>query len=114
MLTAVLLLQACGALEDSPSIFVEDDYFQPPMDSLTAGRNDSVTVVFRWGGSHSHTLTWDSGPGTLPDDAPTMIGGTFQVVLVTGTYLYHCAIHDAAFGMRGTIVVSPYAGARAF
>lgn len=115
ILVAMFLLPACGTVSDLPSIFLEDNYFTPVLDSLTAGSNDSLTVVFRWGNtSNNHTITWDDGPGILPEDSPSVSAGSFQVVLIPGTYNYHCAIHDAAYGMRGTIVVSPFTAAHAF
>ena len=116
ILTAVLLLQACGTMDAPGSgIAVQNYFFFPAVDTVTAGGNDSATVTFRWGSpSDAHTVTWDTGPGTLPMSSQAMYEGTYMATLVPGTYTYHCEIHTAAYGMRGIIVVLPAGSARAF
>ena len=116
MLTAMLLLQACQPLNEGPNdIFVTNYAFSPPMATVSVNRFDTVAVSFRWAAAaEAHNITWDSGPGTLPANSPTMSGGTYMVTLVPGTYVYHCEIHDASLGMRGTIVVQPFTAASAF
>ncbi len=72
--------------------------FRPTPDTVPAGN-----VTFSWAaGSVNHTVTWDSGPGTLPADIGPQSTGSVVVSVQMGTYLYHCSIHA---GMSGTIVV---------
>jgi len=85
------------------TITVANDFFSPTPDTVAAG-----SVTFSWAaGSNGHTLTWDSGPGTLPANTGTITSGTRTVTLQAGTYQYHCAIHGGpGAGMHGTIVVN--------
>lgn len=86
----------------STTITVANNTFQPTPDTVPAG-----PVTFSWATpSNGHTVTWDSGPGTLPASTGTLGSGTVVVTLQAGTYQYHCAIHGATgTGMHGTIVV---------
>lgn len=91
-----------GGAGSSPTITVGNDFFNPTPNTVSAGQ-----VTFRWATpSNGHTLTWDSGPGTLPANTGTISSGTRTVTLQPGTYQYHCAIHGGpGTGMHGTIVV---------
>jgi plastocyanin len=84
------------------TITVGNDFFSPTPVTVAAG-----AVTFRWATpSHGHTLTWDSGPGTLPANTGTITSGSRTVTLQAGTYQYHCSIHGGpGTGMHGTIVV---------
>jgi plastocyanin len=86
----------------STTITVGNNVFSPTPDTVAAGQ-----VTFSWSTpSNGHTVTWDSGPGTLPANTATLTSGTVVVTLQAGTYQYHCAIHGTpSSGMRGTIVV---------
>jgi len=86
----------------STTITVGNNVFSPTPDTVAPGQ-----VTFSWSTpSNGHTVTWDSGPGTLPSSTSTMTSGTYVATLVAGTYQYHCAIHGGpGTGMRGTIVV---------
>jgi len=85
----------------STTITVGNNLFSPTPDTVAAG-----TVTFSWATpSNGHNVTWDTGPGTLPTSSATMMSGTYAVTLQAGTYTYHCTIHVAQYGMRGTIVV---------
>ncbi len=85
----------------STTITVGNNLFSPTPDTVAAG-----TVTFSWATpSNGHNVTWDTGPGTLPTSSATMMSGTYAVPLQAGTYTYHCTIHVAQYGMRGTIVV---------
>jgi len=66
-----------------------------------------TAVTFTWIGSASHTVTWDTGPGTLPANSALMSSGAYAVTLnPTGSYTYHCSIHGSpGAGMHGVIVV---------
>lgn len=85
------------------TIIVDNDFFNPTPDTVSAGN-----VTFSWATpSNGHTLTWDSGPGTLPANTGTITSGTRVVTLQPGTYEYHCAIHGSpGTGMHGTLVVN--------
>ncbi len=109
----VLLLASCGS-STSPygggggggggtgghltTITVANNTFRPTPDTVPVG-----DVTFSWmSGGTGHTVTWDSGPGTLPANTGTVTSGTRVFTLALGTYHYHCDIHA---GMNGTIVV---------
>lgn len=85
------------------TITVSNDFFSPTPDTVSAG-----AVTFRWATpSNGHTLTWDSGPGTLPANTGTITSGTRVVTLQAGTYDYHCSNHGGpGTGMHGRIVVN--------
>lgn len=75
--------------------------FKPTPDTVSLGD----TVQFAW---HSvpHNVVWDTTPAAVAnigsgDDGFTS-GDSSRVLTVSGTYTYHCAIHD---GMNGVIVV---------
>ena len=82
----------------STTINVNNNNFRPTPDTVPAGN-----VTFSWTTpSNGHTVTWDSGPGTLPTDTGIMTSGTHVVAVQVGTYHYHCSVHA---GMTGVIVV---------
>jgi len=111
MLAAMLTVYACQPLTSTTQIAVVDFFFFPGVDTVTAGKGDTATVVFKWDSASSgHNITWDSAPGPLPPDATTMTEGTYTVFLTPGTYGYHCSIHYDSFGMAGVIVILPNAG----
>lgn len=91
-----------GGAGSATTITVGNDFFNPTPNTVSAG-----TVTFAWATpSNGHTITWDSGPGTLPANTGTITSGTRVVTLQQGTYQYHCALHGGpGTGMRGTIIV---------
>lgn len=106
---AVLTLAGCsgstspdGGGGASTTITVGNDFFSPTPNTVAAG-----IVTFTWSTpSHGHTLTWDSGPGTLPANTGTITSGSRTVTLQAGQYEYHCSIHGSrGAGMHGTIIV---------
>ena len=94
---------AGGGGGSTPSIAVGDNFYNPTPDTLAAG----TTVTFTWIGSAPHTVTWDTGPGTLPANSAPMSSGTYATTLnQAGSYTYHCSIHGSpGAGMHGAIVV---------
>lgn len=84
------------------TITVSDNTFAPTPDTVSAGQ-----ITFSWsGGVHTHNVTWDSGPGTLPANSADQSSGTYPATLQAGTYQYHCTFHGGAgTGMHGTVVV---------
>ena len=111
VIAAFLSLGGCGSSTSpyggggggaAPTIAVNNDFFNPTPDTVAAG-----AVTFSWATpSNGHTLTWDSGPGTLPANTGTITSGTRTVTLQAGTYQYHCSNHGGpGTGMHGTIVV---------
>jgi len=84
----------------STTITVNNNFFSPTPDTVSVGQ-----VTFSWATpSNGHTLTWDSGPGTLPVNTAVITSGTQVVTLQAGDYHYHCSVHA---GMNGTIHVNP-------
>lgn len=75
--------------------------FTPSPDTIAAGD----TVLFAW---HAvpHNVVWDATPAAvvnIGDDSTGFTSGdSSRVLTVSGTYTYHCDIHD---GMNGVIVV---------
>ena len=105
----VLVLASCsssmspgGGGGHTTTITVGNNVFTPTPDTVAAGQ-----VTFSWSTpSNGHTVTWDSGPGTLPVASGLKSSGTYAATLQAGTYQYHCEIHGGpGSGMHGTIVV---------
>jgi plastocyanin len=124
MLAGMVLALGCIPLTTpgatGNNVYVGNYYFTPVIDSTTAGQNDSATITFRWADSLTgvgHRIVWDSMKGGMGNDSvvpgpnPLQFDGTYDVVLASGRYYYHCAVHggaDNAFGMDGQIVVLPF------
>jgi plastocyanin len=124
MLAGVLLALGCIPLTTpgatGNNVYVGNYFFTPVIDSTTAGQNDSATITFRWADSLSgvgHRIVWDSMKGGMGNDSivppanPLQFEGTYDVVLASGRYYYHCSVHggaDNAFGMDGQVVVLPF------
>lgn len=107
-LAAVLVLAGCSSSTApgstggrSTSITVGNDFYSVTPDTVASG----AMITWTWATpSNGHTVSWDSGPTTLPANSATMTSGTYNATLTTaGTYHYHCAVHGAA--MSGVIVV---------
>jgi plastocyanin len=83
----------------SGAVSVKDNFFNPNNLTVKTGS----TVTWTWAGATSHTLTFTSGPGTLPTETPAQMTGTRAITFNTvGKYAYHCTIHA---GMDGTLTV---------
>ncbi|HYK11401.1 MAG TPA: plastocyanin/azurin family copper-binding protein [Gemmatimonadales bacterium] len=104
---AILLAAGCNN-STSPStggrstvITVGNNFYSLVPDTVASG----AQITWTWATpSAGHTVTWDSGPGTLPAGSATMTSGTYNATLTTpGTYHYHCLVHGAA--MSGVVVV---------
>jgi len=83
------------------TITVANYSFSPTPDTMPAG-----TVTFSWAaGSVNHNVTWKTAPpgGALPNNSGDKSSGTYQTMLVAGTYTFQCTIHPSL--MNGTIVV---------
>jgi len=91
-----------GGGGSNPTITVGNDFFNPTPNTVAAG-----AVTFTWATpSSGHTLVWDSGPGTLPEDTGFLTSGSRTVTLQPGVYEYHCSVHGSrGAGMHGTITV---------
>src|SRR5229473_1850709 len=91
---------ALGGGGHTTTITVGNNVFPPTPDTVAAGQ-----VTFRWSTpSNGHTVTWDSGPGTLPVASGLKSSGTYAATVQAGTYQYHCEIHGGpGSGMHGTI-----------
>lgn len=63
------------------------------------------TVTWTWAvGSISHSVQWETAPGTLPTSSLTMTTGSYgHMFTQAGTYTYDCAVHGSA--MSGIVVV---------
>ena len=106
---ASLTAAGCSSASTSPggtggrstSILVGNDFYSLVPDTVASG----AQITWTWATpSNGHTVSWDSGPGTLPANSATMTSGTYNATLTTpGTYHYHCLIHGAA--MSGVVVV---------
>lgn len=85
----------------STTITVGNDFFSPTPDTVTAGS----LITWTWATpSNGHSVTWDSGPDSLPSNSGVMTSGSYSATLNTaGTWRYHCSVHGAA--MSGVIVV---------
>lgn len=67
------------------------------------GKGGTVTWTFNGG---THSVQWQTAPGTLPTSSSIMSSGTYSVTFTQpGTYTYDCAVHGTA--MSGTIIVRP-------
>ena len=104
---ALLVIAGCNS-STSPStggrslnIGVGNNFYSLTPDTIASG----ATITWTWGASsNGHTVSWDSGPETLPANSATMTSGTYTATLNTaGTYRYHCLVHGTA--MSGVIVV---------
>jgi plastocyanin len=109
LIASTLAAAACGsstapakAANHSSVVDASTDLtFTPSPDTIAAGD----TVVFAW---HSvpHNVVWDATPAAVADIGGANLGFTTgdstRVLTTTGTYTYHCAIHN---GMDGVIVV---------
>jgi plastocyanin len=99
-LTLALTLPAlaCGS-DDSGSVNVKDDAFDPASSTVSVG----ATVTWQWSGTHQHNVTWV----VASTNSVTQTTGTFMRQFPTaGSYVYYCTIHGSpTSGMMGTIVV---------
>lgn len=80
---------------------VEDNEFEPGSKTVAAGE----TVLWQWGGSNPHNVTWVDQSGT--GNSATQSSGTYsRSFSAAGTYDYYCTIHGTATtGMHGSVVV---------
>jgi len=111
MLTAaVLSLAGCGGATgpygsgggggggSATTINVNNDFFNPTPNTVAAG-----VVTFRWvTPSHGHTLTWDSGPGTLPANTGTITALTVTIVVQRTAGISHQGMYDNVGGFTST------------
>lgn len=107
----LLLLAAVPALAQAGAVTIQDNQFEPPTVTITAG--DSVTWTHA--GENPHSVTADDGSfDSSPDCSTTATeecmqnGDTFtQEFPLAGTFRYHCKIHGGpgGSGMSGTVVV---------
>lgn len=109
LLACTLVATACGSstaptktANHSSVVNANTDLtFTPSPDTIAVGD----TVVFAW---HAvpHNVVWDTTPAAVTDIGGGHTGFTSgdssRVLTTSGTYAYHCAIHD---GMDGIIVV---------
>ena len=68
--------------------------------------NEAETVTWNNGGGN-HNVIFDDGvryPPTGSSSQPWTYPRTFTV---PGIYRYHCSVHQAQFGMEGTVTVNP-------
>jgi plastocyanin len=83
----------------SGAVSIKDNFFAPNNLVVKTGS----TVTWTWAGATSHTLTFTSGPGTLPTETTAQMTGTRDITFNTlGTYGYNCTIHS---GMTATLHV---------
>jgi plastocyanin len=92
-----------GAAPGPNQVFLQNIAFNPSTRTVSAG----TTVQWVNQDGVTHTVTYDSGPGTAFDSGNLAGGADFSVTFATpGTIQYHCTIHGSpGAGMHGTIVV---------
>jgi plastocyanin len=84
------------AVGSGPTVKVSDYKFRAKTLHVSKG----ATVTWKFVGSDAHNVT---GSGFKSGDRKT---GTFKHKFSkAGTFKYRCTIHNASFGMHGTVVV---------
>jgi len=91
---------------NTTEISVTDDFFTPAADTVTVGQN--ITWQFGSLNTHTHNVTWDTGPVMPANSGDKNPAGTYVMFFSqTGTYTYHCTYHGtiSGSGMAGSLVV---------
>jgi plastocyanin len=81
----------------SVDVALSNNFYTPSDTAVQAGG----TVTWTWNGT-THTLTFTSGPGTLPGETVQTTGTKVITFNTVGRYGYHCTLHG---GMDGTLTV---------
>lgn len=89
-----------GPAPEPGQVAVRDNFFQPA--TVTVSRADgAVEVLWNWGGSNPHNVTFDAGP----PHSETQVSGSFsRSFSEPGAFTYYCTVHGRAV-MSGTVNV---------
>lgn len=108
----LLLAMACGGDDSSGpgpgpdpepgpgQVAVRDNFFQPAEVAVTLTEG-SAEVVWEWGGSNMHNVTFDAGP---PNSETQTSGNFSRSFSEAGTFTYYCTVHGRAV-MSGSVAV---------
>ncbi|MEO6057822.1 MAG: hypothetical protein ABIQ49_13385 [Gemmatimonadales bacterium] len=93
----LLVAAGCGGDDSSGpgpepqpgAVSVRDNFFQPANATVTL-TDGKAEVVWDWGGSNQHNVTFDAGP---PNSATQSSGSFSRSFTEAGRFTYYCTVH---------------------